>query len=361
MHVGLIIDGERLLRERALLERLAAGLIEQGSAVTAILPDAGSGDADGDFSGVARVTVPMKVPPWMKRARAGRLAEALEAGSPDLLHAFGDHAWPVGLDLARVIDRPLTLEVWSADQARRAPHHRSTAHLAGYVAPNEPIADLLRQRTEADLVAVVPLGIPVEPAREHPAPERGTPSVAIIGSGQDPAAYRAMLTGLSRIAKDAPQPQVCLELRGPCEHEIWRQARRLDLLGLISPIVDASLHRALLTGCDVLVIPERLGEVGSLVLEAMALGMPIVAAEDPYLDMLVADETAILVTHPDADEWATRLREVLDDADLAHRIGSAARDLVARRNRVPDQLSRLSSAYEQILRGGAHAFADAGA
>ncbi|MHC4220600.1 MAG: glycosyltransferase, partial [Planctomycetota bacterium] len=155
------------------------------------------------------------------------------------------------------------------------------------------------------------------------------------------------------------QIQACLELRGPNEHEIWRQARRLDLLGHISTIDDAAQHRTLLTGCDVLVVPERFGEVRSLILGAMALGMPVMASDDPYLDMLVAEQTAIIVQQPDPDEWADNLRRLFTESDLAHRIGGAARDWIAEHHRPEDHAVRLTAAFQQVLSGGAHTFADA--
>ena len=320
MHVALIIDQERLLHEQAMLHHASVGLTAQGAQLTSILPELTADEAPAVHPPVEasrELAVRMKVPPWMRRPRAHELASALEGGLPDLVHAVGEQAWTVGLDLARAIDRPVTLDVWSADQAHRAPHNRATSHVAGYIAPNEPIADTLRQRVDPDLVTVVPFGVEL-PDEPRPVPDcsQEVISLAIIGSGQEPAEYQAMLTALSGLTKEMPRLHACLELRGPCEHEIWRQARRLDLLGRISPIVDAALHQPLLTGCDVLVIPERLGQVRSLILHAMALGMPVVAGDDPYLDMLVPDETALIVSHPEADEWADQLRAVLTQSRL---------------------------------------------
>ena len=43
-------------------------------------------------------------------------------------------------------------------------------------------------------------------------------------------------------------------------------------------------------------------------------------------------------------------------ADLARRLGDAARTTLARRNRPEDQVAGLATAFEQVLSGGAHAF-----
>jgi hypothetical protein len=365
MHVALIIDHERLVRERAILDRISTSLTQAGSRLTAVVPDSlPNEEAQGDeppVSATACVLARMRVPPWMRRARARQLAGALAAGEPELIHAVGEQAWSVGLDLSRILDRPVTLDVWSAEQVRRVPHNRAASHVAGYIVPTEPIADAMRQRVDPDLVSLVPVGVELPPEPQQVLADRKeTIAMAIIGSGLEVASHRAMLGGLSRLIKEFPQIQACLELRGPSEHEIWRQARRLDLLGHISTIEDAAQHRALLTGCDMLVVPERFGEFRSLILQAMALAMPVVAGDDPYLDMLVADETAIIVERSEADDWADNLRRVITETELARRIGHNARAWVAEHHRPDDHTHRLQAVFEQVLSGGAHTFADAG-
>jgi glycosyltransferase involved in cell wall biosynthesis len=363
-HLALIIDHERLVRERALLERASLGLAEHGCRVTAIIPQAAriedEPEANLPLTAAGHIWARMKVPPWMRRVRARRVADALASSEPELLHVVGEDAWSLGLDLAKVLDRPVTLDVWSAEQVRRVPHARSTSHVAAYIAPTEPIADALRQRLDPDLVSMVPFGVELPPeARNVLADREEAISLAIIGSGLDATSHRPILTALSRLTKEFPQIQACLELRGPHEHEIWRQARRLDLLGHISTIDDAAQHRTLLTGCDILMVPERLGQVRSLILAAMALGMPVMAGDDPYLDMLTADQTAIIVEPDDADAWADNLRLLFTDPDLAGRIGGAARSWVAEHHRTEDYVTGLEAAFRQVLSGGAHTFADA--
>ena len=360
MHVALIVDHDRWRREHAMVGRVAAGLRDRDIQITAVLPEAGRLDAVDDeppLDGAASVYTPMQVPPWMRRARARQLAASLPAGVPDVIHAVGEDAWAVALDLARELDRPVTLDVWTAELIKRIPPGRSASRVAGYIAPTEPIAEAIRHRVDAHLVSVVPIGveIPSQP-RQVLTNRADSMTLAILGSGRDLVGYRAVLTGLSRLISDLPQIQVCLELRGPGEHEIWRHARRLDLLGHISSVVDAAMHRPLLTGCDVLVLPERQGQVRSIVLEALAAGMPAVTADDPYLDILVSDETALIVDYAVPDDWTDKLHSVLTDPAVAPRLAASARSSVAELHRPAEQADRLAAAFTQVVSGGAHAF-----
>ena len=365
MHLALIIDSERLHREHLMLQQLAADLLARDIQLTAIVPEPigrnGSGADEPLLQGTTELHARMQVPLWMRRARARQVAGSLVNGTPDLIHAIGEQAWTVGLDLGRVIERPVTLDVWSADLLKRIPPGRAASHVAAYLAATEPIADAIRSRVDPGLVSVVPMSVPVPPEqRKILTNPQATMSLAIIGSGRDVVGYRALLTGLSRLTSNLPQIQACLELRGPCEHEIWRQARRLDLLGHISTIVDAAMHRPLLTGCDVLVVPERLGHVRTIMLEAMAVGMPVVAADDPYLDVLVHDETALIVDQASPEDWEEKMRLILTDPALSSRLTGAARELIAARHHRPAQADKLADAFQQILSGGAHAFDAAG-
>ena len=360
MHVALIVDHDRWRREHAMVGRVAAGLRDRDIQITAVLPEAGRLDAVDDeppLDGAASVYTPMQVPPWMRRARARQLAASLPAGVPDVIHAVGEDAWVVALDLARELDRPVTLEVWTAELIKRIPPRRAASRVAGYIALTDPIAEAIRHRVDAHLVSVVPIGveIPSQP-RQVLTNRADSMTLAILGSGRDLVGYRAVLTGLSRLISDLPQIQVCLELRGPGEHEIWRHARRLDLLGHISSVVDAAMHRPLLTGCDVLVLPERQGQVRSIVLEALAAGMPAVTANDPYLDILVSDETALIVDYAVPDDWTDKLHSVLTDPAVAPRLAASARSSVAELHRPAEQADRLAAAFTQVVSGGAHAF-----
>jgi len=361
MHVALIVDEERLLHEHTTLNRLSIGLIGEGVQLTRIIPDLLPSQAvDTGEQRVALATklqAPMKVLPWVRRERAERLLEALEKGLPDVLYALGNDAWSLGLDLARATNRPLVVDMWSAEQIRRAPRGRRAAAVAGYVAPTRPMAEALRQRVEPDLVCLVPPGVasPAAPRSILPDPDKAI-ALAIIGGGRDMPAYRALLGGLSRVVREMPQVQAFLELCGPHEHEIWRHAHDLELLQNVSAITDAAQHRSLLTRCDLLLMPERYGELRSIMLEAMACGMPVLAGDDPFLDMLVDGESAMIVPATEPDEWARQLTRLLTEPEAARAIGLAGRERIASHHRSSDHVSRLLETFERITSGGAYPF-----
>ena len=133
MHVALIVDEERLVQEHPTLNRLSIGLISEGVQLTRVIPEtlaASIDESEQRMALAAKLVAPMKVLPWMRGERGGRLAEALERDPPDVLYAVGDAAWAVGRDLASEMDRPLAIDLWSAAQVRRAPRGRGWSPVA---------------------------------------------------------------------------------------------------------------------------------------------------------------------------------------------------------------------------------------
>ncbi len=78
---------------------------------------------------------------------------------------------------------------------------------------------------------------------------------------------------------------------------------------------------------DVLPMPSFAEGFGLAAAEAQACGLPVIAADASSLPEIVLDqETGLLVPPGDADALVAALRRLLDDPALARRLGSAGRD-----------------------------------
>lgn len=363
MHIAMIMDEERLEHEQVMLNRLSIGLISEGFQVTRIVPTDMSAWhvqlGEKLIALIPRLEVEMRVLPWMKANRVALLSKRLEKSPPDVICAFGDQAWKIGLDLARKMDKPLLVNLWSHRQLRKAPHGRGAGQIAAYTVPTATMSDLLVEWIDPELISIVPMGVS-QPSRPRKLLDESDEliSAAIVGGCRDISSYRALLGGLSRVVKEYDQLQLILELRGPHQHEIWRYARKLKLLDKISTVPDASPHRKLITRCDVMMIPERYGEHYSLTLEGMANGMAILAARDPALEMLHDQENALLVENDHPEEWAQQLTRLIADPE-ASRIWSQQAHAYTREHHRPSmQVEIFSEILQRIVTGGAYQFAE---
>jgi glycosyltransferase involved in cell wall biosynthesis len=87
----------------------------------------------------------------------------------------------------------------------------------------------------------------------------------------------------------------------------------------------------LLSSCRVLLLPSRWEGHPLAPIEAMHLGLPVVASDIPGTNEIVVEgETGFLVASDDAQRYADRLRMLLSDGALHSRMGQTARECAMR-------------------------------
>lgn len=98
------------------------------------------------------------------------------------------------------------------------------------------------------------------------------------------------------------------------------------------------------------VLPSRIEGLSQALLEAMALGLPVVASDAGGNSELVAhEETGVLVPALDTRAWAVALDRVISDAAFRSRIARAGRALVRREFTVERTAERTEAVYRDAL------------
>ncbi len=152
-------------------------------------------------------------------------------------------------------------------------------------------------------------------------------SHVIIGSGPLEGSLRHQASGLP--------PNVRVDFRGACSLEV----------------VEAEMRR-----CDLLLLPSRTSRDGdeegmpNVLLEAMALGIPVVATIHAGTPELIRHGvTGFLAPEGDRVALAACLEEILEDASCAFRVGRAAREYVERHHHPSRTTPRLVRLYRRVL------------
>ena len=115
----------------------------------------------------------------------------------------------------------------------------------------------------------------------------------------------------------------------------------MSFLGVVDDI------RAHLASLDVLVVPSILDGRPVVVLESLALGVPVIASRIGGLPGLIHDgETGFLVEPGDTEAIARHLRRLADNPDELEQLRKTARAF-AERNL---DITAMNTAYEQALR-----------
>ncbi|GIV15461.1 MAG: glycosyl transferase group 1 [Armatimonadota bacterium] len=148
-------------------------------------------------------------------------------------------------------------------------------------------------------------------------------------------------------------PSVHVLFVGSMEGDFARHTRqRAKELGLLPHVTFTGLRAdvaRLMQAVDVVTLPSRSETFGMAVLEAMALGKPVVATRVGGLPELVRDgETGMLVDLT-AASLAHALNELLTSADLRHRLGQTARTFACQYYTPERMVSHIEAVYARVL------------
>ncbi|TML42905.1 MAG: glycosyltransferase family 4 protein [Actinobacteria bacterium] len=258
-----------------------------------------------------------------------RQAARRAARDADLVHA---HWLPLG-GIAMTLGRPFVVQLWGTDVelARRAPQ-------------------LARQILRRARMTVCASNALADAAREF-----GAGEVRVIGSGVDVP---------DEVGPEAEPPEVLYAGR------LSREKGILDLLaaadGMKLIIAGDGPLRVQVPGAlgfiphdqlggfyeraAMVAVPSHREGFGVVCAEAMAHGRPVVAAAvGGLLDLVVPEETGLLVPPGDVRALRAALRRLLDDEELRHRLGAAARERVKQRFSWQRTTDLTLAAYEDAL------------
>ena len=107
----------------------------------------------------------------------------------------------------------------------------------------------------------------------------------------------------------------------------------------------------LMKSFDVLVLPSKREAFGGVLIEAMALGVPVVAsAVDGIPEVVEHGVSGLLVQEPDPQRYASAILHLLHDTAFANQIRAAASERVKRFDSAR-VIQQLEACYEQVLSG----------
>jgi glycosyltransferase involved in cell wall biosynthesis len=335
---------------------LSLGLRRAGADVVFVCPPGSEVEALAEGGGL--VVRPLALEPGARRANAAALAGVLARHEVHLVNSQSarDRAaltWlrlagrlPVPLVLTRrQMPRTFFLENWVASRAADK-----------VIAVSAAVAGALRRRgTPPRKLSVIPNGL-VADRIDRPVSDRALfewrdrigwdPGRRTIGIVARPKDQGVVLEALRLVGTPV---RLVLAGIGPGD-DIAARARAVGAPHAVvcvpfTPAV-APLYRLL----EVALLPSRIEGFSQSLLEAMALGKPVIASAAGGNPELVTHEAdGLLVAPLDPRAWAAAIERLLGDAALAARLGTAARATAREKFSLDRTVERTLALYRSLV------------
>ncbi|HEX6790962.1 MAG TPA: glycosyltransferase [Candidatus Krumholzibacteria bacterium] len=331
----LMVDSEYSWRGgQAQVFLLMRGMVEAGQRVALAAPGNGALYARSAELGVERF-------PWSGRGPRGVLAlrRLLRADRFDVVHThasrahgavalagIGARARPV-----HVVSRRVDFAVGTSPWGRWKYHRGADA----YIAISNGVRDvLLAGGVDAGSITVVPSGIDLEKfarvrdpsyLRDEFALGHNSPVIVNVAALAPHKAQSVLLEALARL-RDRAGLRCFIVGEGTLRASLERMARDLRIDSMVTFTGFRTDALEFIRLADVFVMSSRLEGLGTSIMDAQALGAPVVATRTGGIPELIDDGvTGLLVPPGQAPARADAIGRMLDDAELRAAMARAAK------------------------------------
>jgi L-malate glycosyltransferase len=343
---------------------LLDGLVRRGhKAVVAVQPD---GEARRRLEAAGHDVRPVPMRGEADPVAVLALARKISAARADVVHCHTSHAHTLGALAARLAGRPAVIVSRRVDFSI---YRNSFLGLNGIkyragvdriVCVSDAVRDvllrdgLLPERLRVVRSAVDPRRIRSAPPVDVRARLSLPPSARIVlavGALVPHKGHRFLVEAMPRLVAEVKDAHVVIAGEGPLRKELQELAkplwidRRLVLAGQVDDLA------GWFASAEVLAMPSLEEGLGTSVLDAMSVGVPVVASRAGGLPEMVRDGVEGLLVPPgDPKALSDALVRVLSDADLRARLSADARRRVDEAFHVDRMVDETVAVYEEALR-----------
>jgi glycosyltransferase involved in cell wall biosynthesis len=230
-------------------------------------------------------------------------------------HLFGEVAF-------QQVPWPVAATVWTSERLIPA-LYRSRPLVA---ISDSTRRDLVARGLPSENIVVSRPGIAPASIRVDPSQIRGQ-GVIYVGRLEVYKKIDVMLRAMATLTPRFPEAPIVIVGRGPAQPGLEALAQELGLAGRtrFTGFVDDAERDSLLAEARVCVCPSEKEGWGLTVMEANAVGTPVVASDaDGLRDSVRHGETGYLVPEGDIDGFADRIGKLLDSDGLTAKMSAAS-------------------------------------
>lgn len=179
------------------------------------------------------------------------------------------------------------------------------------------------------------------------------PEVELLGTVSRLSTQKGLsflLKALASILNRSPDLKLIIVGSGSLEEELKDEAARLNITDSVRFLGARRDVPDILKALDIFVMPSLWEGFPRALLEAMATGLPVVAARVGGVADAIEDSVSGLLVEPtDVQGLAASISEMLNDSALAERLGKKAREVVEADFSVSGMVDSMAKLYTEVL------------
>jgi len=348
----LLLDGELSFRGSSLVTlRIARGL-ERRELDTALVCTHCDGLDESLMKGIRLHEVPgYNIPIWGHLVLR-TLYRDMKEQRPDVIHLQDSRLIQQGLRLARKLCRPLILSLNDHSEASSFVLRTPAPELKLIVSVSESV-----QQQIPDSPYVVPIekrvilpgvAVPSESVVDPPLDDDRPPVIGMAGPLEIVKGAAFFLRACHRVIESGHNIRIVIAGSGPEERSLRNLASSLDLSRRLT-FVDGGVNMAgYLSAIDIFCLPSLQQGLGVMMLEAMALGRPVIASGVGGIISVIEDNVSGLIVPPsDSRALGDRIIELLQNRDRAKAIAAAGQQVIRDRFNEERMLDEWLQAYRE--------------
>jgi glycosyltransferase involved in cell wall biosynthesis len=332
--------------------RLAEGLAAEGVDARILTPNANCICPNRRRRLSLLVYPRLGVPVWGGVVREA-LARDLAHDPPDLIHIQSWSAYSVGAALARRLKRPFVLTAYDHESIERQSAFDVRWGRRIIAVSQSVRAELLsRAGFDPGMVNVIHAGVDVTmPAGTPPilSPDR-LPVIGTAGPLEPVKGHVYFLGAAQRVVADRPDTEFLIAGSGPEEQNLRRLARELGLARHVTFISSGYDFASALSAMDIFCLPSLRQGLGTIMLEAMAFGRPVIASGvGGVYSVIRSPQIGLIVPPSDSARLAAAMLQLLDDPVRARALGEMGRQLVCEEFTAARMVTEVAGLYREVL------------
>ncbi len=288
-----------------------------------------------------------------------RFFDLLRQRRPQILHTWMFHANIPGRVLGRLAGVPIIIgseqTMGQEGQIRRRLNRLTAVWADCVICVAQKVADFVHEQVgiPRDKLLVIANGVDTQtfsPSSTTKAADWQPRIIGNVGRLEPVKGTRFLIDAFAQVASQFADAQVWLVGDGTERQSLAMQAQQQGIAAQIEFLGMRPDVATLLTQMDIFVLPSQWEGMPNAVLEAMAAGLPVIATGvGGTTEVVVQDETGLLVPAADPTALAKAIATLLSDPALCRRMGAAGRQRAEQHFSIEQTVGKTVGLYEKLL------------